>query len=79
VLGKMIDTDSGRRPSFLAFFRSDSSNDEGTHMVATLLFPFLVIFSLCVAFLMGIHKRSARGLRGECRCKEEEALVAAEE
>jgi hypothetical protein len=70
ALGKMIGANSGRRPSFLAFFRSDSSNDEGTHLVATLLLPFIV---------MGIHKRRAQGLIGECRRKEEEAMAVAEE
>jgi hypothetical protein len=48
-------------------------------LVAALLLPFFVIFSLCATFLMGIHKRRARGLRGECKRKEEEAMVAAEE
>jgi hypothetical protein len=28
----------------LAFFRSDSSNDEGTHLVDALPLPFFVIF-----------------------------------
>jgi hypothetical protein len=79
VPGNIIGTDSRRRPSFLAFFRSDSSNDEGTHLVATLLLPFFVIFSLCATFLMGIHKRCAQGLRGECKSKEEEEMEAAEE
>jgi hypothetical protein len=77
--GKTIGTDLGRRPSFIAFFRSDSSNDEGTHLVAALLLPFFVIFSLCATFLMGIHKRCARGLRGEYKRKEEEAIAVAEE
>jgi hypothetical protein len=63
----------------LAFFRSDSSSDEGTHLVDALLLPFFVIFSLCATFLMGIHKRCARGLRGECKRKGEEAMAAAEE
>jgi hypothetical protein len=75
----MIGTDSGRRPSFLALFRSDSSNNEGTHLVATLMLPFFVIFSLCATFLMGIQKRCARGLREECKHKEEEAMTAMEE
>jgi hypothetical protein len=54
--GKMISADSGRKPSFLAFFRSDSSNNKGTHLVATLLLPFFVNFSLCATFLMGIQR-----------------------
>jgi hypothetical protein len=79
ALGKTIGADSGRRPSFLAFFRSDSLNNEGTHLVDALLFPFFIIFSLCATFLMGIHKRRARGLRGECKRKEEEEAMAASE
>jgi hypothetical protein len=47
--------------------------------VAALLLPFFVIFSLCETFLMGIHKRRAWGIRGECKRKEEEAMTAAEE
>jgi hypothetical protein len=48
-------------------------------LVAALLLPFFIIFSLCATFLMGIHKRHARGLKGECKCKGEEAMAAVEE
>jgi hypothetical protein len=77
--GKMIGADSGRRPSFLAFFRLDSSNDEGTHLVDALLLPFSVNFSLCATFLMGSTSEHAQGLRGECKRKGGEAMVATEE
>jgi hypothetical protein len=66
----MIGADSGRRPSFLAFFRSDSSNDEGTHLVDVLLLPFFVIFSLCATFLMGIHKRMRSGAERRMQAQE---------
>jgi hypothetical protein len=56
VARKTIGADFGRKLSFLAFFRLDSSNDEGTHLVPTLLLPFFVIFSLCATFLMGIQR-----------------------
>jgi hypothetical protein len=48
-------------------------------VVAALLLPFFVIFSLCATFLMGIYKRCAWGLRAECKRKEKEAIAVAEE
>jgi hypothetical protein len=36
-----------------AFFRSDSSNIDGTHLRAILLPPFFTIVALCATFLMG--------------------------
>jgi hypothetical protein len=66
----MIGTDSGRRPSFLAFFRSDSSNDEGTHLVDALPLPFFVIFSLCATFLMGIHQLMSSGAERRMQAQE---------
>lgn len=50
-----------KKPSFLAFFRSVSSNDEGTHLRAIVLSPFFTIFTLCTTFLMGMQGWSARG------------------
>jgi hypothetical protein len=79
ALGKMIDADLGRRPSFLDFFRSDSSNVEGTHLVAVLLLPFLVIFSRCATFLMGIHKRRTRGAERRVQAQGGQAMAVAEE
>jgi hypothetical protein len=70
---------SGRKPSFLAYFRSASSKDEGTQLRAILLVPLLTIFTLCATLLMGMQRWSARGLRGEGKCKEEEVVAAAEE
>jgi hypothetical protein len=36
----MTGATAGRKPSFLAFFRLGSSNDEGTHLRAIFLSPF---------------------------------------
>jgi hypothetical protein len=47
---------SWEKALFLAFFRSNSSNNKGTHLVAMLLLTFFVIFSLCTTFLVGIRR-----------------------
>jgi hypothetical protein len=75
----MIGTADGRKPSFSAFFRSASSNDEGTQFRASFLVPLLVIFALCATLLMGMQWQSAWGLQEEGKREEEEAVAAAEE
>jgi hypothetical protein len=79
ITGKMTGTTAGRKPSFLAFFRSGSSKDEGIQLRAIFLFPFFTIFTLCATFFMGMQGWSARGLRGGSKHEEEEAAAAAKE
>jgi hypothetical protein len=56
-----------------------SSKDKGTQLSAIFLVPFLTIFTLCTTLMMGMQWWSARGLRGEGKHKEEEAVAVAEE
>jgi hypothetical protein len=46
---------------------------------AIFLVPFLTIFNLCATLLTGMQWWRARGLCGEGKCEEEEAVAAAEE
>jgi hypothetical protein len=76
---KTIGGATARNPSLLALFRSDSSNSEGTHLVAVLPLFFFVIFSLCATIFVGIWRRCARGCEETEERKEDEAMAVAEE
>jgi hypothetical protein len=51
----MIAAASGRKPSFFAFVKSDSSNVDETHLRAILLPPFFTIVAMCATFFMGMR------------------------